>query len=82
MAYEFGCSAIDLEGIPESLTPVIKHRAKVEPPTDNKKSSQREPNSDNQTSSSTGSTNISQTGGDNALQFGQIGRADNINIQR
>jgi hypothetical protein len=25
-AYEFGCSAIDLEGIPESLTPVLKSR--------------------------------------------------------
>lgn len=81
-AYKFGCKAINLQGIPESLTPVLKSRAKVEPPTDNKKNSQREPNSDNQTSSSTGSTNISQTGGDNALQFGQIGRADNINIQR
>ena len=25
-AYEFGCSAIDLEGIPESLTPVLKSK--------------------------------------------------------
>ena len=82
VAYEFGCSAIDLEGIPESLTPVIKNRAKkVEPPTDNKKSSQREPNSDNQTSSSAGSTNISQTGGDEAIQFG-IANGNNIKIHR
>jgi hypothetical protein len=81
-AYKFGRGAIDLEGIPESLTPVLKSRAKVEPPTDNKKNSQREPNSDNQTPPSPGSTTISQTADDDALQFGQIGRADNINIQR
>ncbi|NES18386.1 MAG: CHAT domain-containing protein [Symploca sp. SIO3E6] len=31
-AYKFGCNAIRLEGIPESLTPVIKIRPKVEPP--------------------------------------------------
>lgn len=72
VAYEFGCSAIDLEGIPESLTPVIKNRAKVEPLTDNKKNSQREPNSDNQTPPSPGSTNITQTGGKNAKQIGSI----------
>ncbi|MGB7440070.1 MAG: CHAT domain-containing protein [Coleofasciculaceae cyanobacterium] len=29
-AYEFGCSAIDLEGISESLTPVLKSRTEVE----------------------------------------------------
>ena len=81
-AYKFGCGAIDLEGIPESLTPVLKSRAKVEPPTDNKKNSQREPNSDNQTPPSPGSTNISQTADDDALQFGSIGRAGEINILR
>jgi hypothetical protein len=35
-AYEIGCTAIDLEGIPESSTPVLKVRPKVEipPPRD------------------------------------------------
>lgn len=31
-AYEFGCSAIDLEGIPESATPVLKSRNQAVPP--------------------------------------------------
>ncbi|HBB33655.1 MAG TPA: CHAT domain-containing protein [Cyanobacteria bacterium UBA8803] len=81
-AYEFGCSAIDLEGIPESLTPVLKSRTVVEPSTASKKSSQGESNPNNPNSSGSDSSNISQSGGDNAIQLGQIGRADNINIQR
>jgi len=31
-AYEFGCSAIDLQGIPEATTPVLKSRNKPTPP--------------------------------------------------
>ena len=31
-AFEFGCSAIDLEGIPEYLMPVLKQRVKAESP--------------------------------------------------
>ncbi len=79
-AYEFGCSAIDLEGIPESLTPAIKNRTKVEPSTDSKKSRKRESNPDNQTPLSSGSTSISQTGGDSAKQIGHIGHAGDITL--
>ncbi len=79
-AYEFGCNAIDLEGIPESLTPAIKNRTEVEPSSDSKNSRERESNPDNQTPFSSGSTNISQGAGDNAKQIGQIGSAGNITL--
>lgn len=40
-AYEFGCSAIDLEGISESLTPVLKNRTEVESSTDSRNNNLR-----------------------------------------
>jgi hypothetical protein len=81
-AYKFGCNAINLQGIPESLTPVLKSRAKVEPPTDNKKNSQREPNSDNQIPPSSNPTNnLSQNARDYAKQINSIiGTRGNISL--
>ena len=81
-AYEFGCSAIDLEGITESLTPVLKSRAEVEAPTNNKKNSHKKPTSDHQSPQTPASNNTSQTATDNALLFGNIGNAGEIHVQK
>jgi hypothetical protein len=32
-AYEFGCNAIELQGIPENLTPAL-HKKRISPPTE------------------------------------------------
>ncbi|MFH7024599.1 MAG: CHAT domain-containing protein [Heteroscytonema crispum UTEX LB 1556] len=74
--FKIGCAAIDLEGIPESETPIIKLRLQK---TEFQKNQQSTPPIK---SSVPETTNIQQTAADNAIVFGQIGRVDNLNIQK
>jgi CHAT domain len=73
--FEVGCASIDLKGIPESQTPAIKARKRSshETTTNKENATPVEP---------AHSGSITQTAGDNAIQFGNITQAGNLNIQK
>jgi CHAT domain len=73
--FEVGCTSIDLKGIPESQTPAIKARKRPshETTTNKENATPVEP---------AHSGSITQTAGDNAIQFGNITQAGNLNIQK
>ncbi|MBW4508309.1 MAG: CHAT domain-containing protein [Scytonematopsis contorta HA4267-MV1] len=78
--FEVGCASVDLKGIPESQTPAIKARKRS--------SSETRTNKENTTpvepvnSEPVNSGSITQTAGDNAILFGNITQAGNLNIQK
>jgi CHAT domain len=73
--FEIGCASIDLEGIPESETPIFKAKLqKTEIKTNQEDITAESPIPE--------TTNIQQTAGDNAILFGQIGQVGNLNIQK
>jgi CHAT domain len=74
-SFEVGCASIDLQGIPESQTPAIKARKRSghETTTNKENTAPVEP---------ANSGLITQTAGDNAIQFGSITQAGNLNIQK
>ncbi len=74
--YDIGCASVDLEGIPESATPVLKFRP--QPSQEEHKTE----NHTNQESITQPNNSISQTFGNDSIGFGSIGSAGNINIQR
>ncbi len=85
-AYKFGCNAIQAEGIPEHLTPVLKintaWKSLLEKSPQHKNASPIE-DSSTETSNipkSPPTQPIHQQAGDNAKQIGQIGSAGTINL--
>ncbi|MBD2775014.1 CHAT domain-containing protein [Iningainema tapete] len=77
-AYKFGCNAIDLQGIPESDTPIFKGRHVALPTS--KLDNTIQPTQENQHAPDL--PNINQNAGDHAIQIGHIGQAGNLNFQR
>ena len=73
--FEVGCASVDLKGIPESQTPAIKARKRSSPETTTNKENTAPVEPANNGS-------ITQTAGDNAIQFGNITQAGNLNIQK
>ncbi|GAB1543772.1 hypothetical protein NUACC21_64480 [Scytonema sp. NUACC21] len=88
-AYKFGCSAIALQGISEWETPVFKSRESVAPVSSETANSHQESNLGNtnvpsrqENQQTPALPNINQQAGDNAIQFGHIGQAGNLNFHR
>jgi CHAT domain len=81
-AYEFGCNAIDLKGIPEVSTPVLLYRKSSRPIVD-RESSERDSNQevDREPISSESKTIVNMTAtGDNTKQIGHIDKIDNFTM--
>lgn len=74
--YDIGCASVDLEGIPESTTPVLKFRPQLS------QEENKQENQANQESITQPHNSITQTFGNDSIGFGSIGSAGNINIQR
>jgi hypothetical protein len=80
-AYQLARKGLDLNGIPESLTPVLKNRKGTDDPFHLTASK-----SDSDAAAHAAGTNIriqgqnTQMAGDNAKQIGQIGQAGNISL--
>ncbi|KYC37027.1 hypothetical protein WA1_46130 [Scytonema hofmannii PCC 7110] len=87
-AYKFGCHAIALQGISELEAPVLKSRESAVS-VNSATNSNQESNLGNTKERSTQENqqesalpNINQQAGDNAIQFGHIGQAGNLNFHR
>ena len=87
-AYKFGCNAIQSEGIPEDLTPVLKINSAwkfVLERTKQPCNTSPTQNSSTETSNTPAYPQIKtihQEAGDNAIMFGQVEHTGDINIQR
>lgn len=85
-AYKFGCNAIQAEGIPEYLTPVLKINTAWKSLLEKSKQlSNTSPIEDSSTETSNApkisqTKSIHQQAGDNAKQIGEIGSAGTINF--
>lgn len=80
-AYEFGCSAIDLESIPESSTPVIRYRQGTTPSVEQQTSVQKLAEPKQETSPVDSAISVTMTAtGDGSKQIGQIGDVENFTM--